>query len=759
MANVSRRLVGTLLLLAVSFGLLLGSLTAQDVDPEKAAAEAEAKRRQELLETSPLPLQPQTAPEVFEAAVTMVDLARPALARLYLDQMMELNPNDQTLLDLRLKYGPAEFMKLARIKELQPVSTDLLEAVDRLMAARAADPARLEKLIADLAGSDEQRLLAEQELKNGGQAIVVPLLGFLQNDPTPRQERDILHILTQLGPRAEPPLVAALDIPDDDFRGGIISVLGHVGDRDTLDHLWYFANAPQVPAGVKTAAHDAIARIAKMDADRLAQSPVESVVNELNRLARLHYENKYDWKVDEEGNVSLWIWKREAESVVLAKVPPRVASSIVGSKFARQALSMSPERRDIQVLFLSMTLAADGMLAGWDRPLPTGPGTAHDLSLVAGEEVVAEVLTEALRNGQIPNAVAALRVLGQIGTLRMVRSADAERSPVLAALNYPDTRVQFAAAGTVMQLDPQAKFPGVDRVTAILARALTGQGKPTALVIDPNTDRGSQMAGFLSEMGYNPQVRATGREGFRLAADNADVELIFLSPSIVKWPLSETMANLRADSRTASIPVILYGPDEFAGRMRRYVEDYPMVTFFALPPTTAGLQSQLTPFLQSLTAPPLNEEQRANQAEVASYWLAHIAEGQRTKIYDLQLAVEALLGAVNNLSLTENCLLALGAIASRDAQMKMADVLLDQGMETRLRATAAVQLAFHIQRHGLVLTDEQITKIHDMWRTPGDPGLHTAVGAVIGSLRPNSRLVGERLQEFEERPALELIQP
>ena len=79
MANVSRRFVGTLVLLAVSFGLLLGSLTAQDASPADAAAaaDAEAKRRQKLLETSPLPIQPQTASELFEAAVLMVDLARP----------------------------------------------------------------------------------------------------------------------------------------------------------------------------------------------------------------------------------------------------------------------------------------------------------------------------------------------------------------------------------------------------------------------------------------------------------------------------------------------------------------------------------------------------------------------------------------------------------------------------------------------------------------------------------------------------------
>ena len=83
-------------------------------------------------------------------------------------------------------------MKLANIKELQPVSSDLLEEVSRLMAERTSDPVRIQQLVADLGGTNEQRLLAEHELKNGGQAIIVPLLNMLQHSPTPEEERNVL---------------------------------------------------------------------------------------------------------------------------------------------------------------------------------------------------------------------------------------------------------------------------------------------------------------------------------------------------------------------------------------------------------------------------------------------------------------------------------------------------------------------------------------------------------------------------------------
>ena len=50
---------------------------------------------------------------LFDAVVLMSDLARPNLAYLYLQKLMQANPNDATLLKLRDKHGPAMFLKLS----------------------------------------------------------------------------------------------------------------------------------------------------------------------------------------------------------------------------------------------------------------------------------------------------------------------------------------------------------------------------------------------------------------------------------------------------------------------------------------------------------------------------------------------------------------------------------------------------------------------------------------------------------------------
>jgi hypothetical protein len=61
---------------------------------------------------------------------------------------------------------------------------------------------------------------------------------------------------------------------------------------------------------------------------------------------------------------------------------------------------------------------------------------------------------------------------------------------------------------------------------------------------------------------------------------------------------------------------------------------------------------------------------------------------------------------------------------------------------------AAVKLAFHIQRFGLVLNQATIDGLHKVWQDGRtDRDLRTAVGGVIGSLKPDAELAGKRLKQ------------
>jgi hypothetical protein len=149
----------------------------------------------------------------------------------------------------------------------------------------------------------------------------------------------------------------------------------------------------------------------------------------------------------------------------------------------------------------------------------------------------------------------------------------------------------------------------------------------------------------------------------------------------------------------------------------------------------------------------LTEAQQMAQAAEAAFWLAHIGQGRRTNVFPLNNAREPLFAALQNPSLVENALLALVAIPGRDVQQQMADVVTDEQQPLVARQSAAVHLAFHIQRHGLLVPRETIDALHAAWEGSSEPTLRTAVATVIGALRPDAELVGKRLRAFGEAPA------
>src|SRR5690606_40506589 len=91
---------------------------------------------------------------------------------------------------------------------------------------------------------------------------------------------------------------------------------------------------------------------------------------------------------------------------------------------------------------------------------------------------------------------------------------------------------------------------------------LHADSTPASVVVDPNRIRALETAGLFTELGFPASMVPTGMEGFRIAAAHGNIELAVLHPNVVRWELSQTIANLRADSRTASIPVVIYGPAE-----------------------------------------------------------------------------------------------------------------------------------------------------------------------------------------------------
>ncbi|HVW00411.1 MAG TPA: HEAT repeat domain-containing protein, partial [Planctomycetaceae bacterium] len=645
-------------------------------------------------------------------------------------------------------------------KELQPESIEFLERSDEVFRQASQNPERVASLIEQLGGSGKEQAEASADLQRAGVTAVPALIQAL-NHPTSGTQRDMLqYTILRIGRGAVPALIGALDAPNPETRISVIQTLGFLGSDTAIPFLWYPSASPREPEEVRFTAREALKRLLR--ASSVGELDITGVANRLKRHALEHFGHRYPWKAAPDGTVPLWIWDAASGTVVQRHLTPVAASDRIGLEFARQALSLSDAREDLQVLYLGLALASEVDTNGWDKPLPTGPGTAHDLALSAGEAIVTRTVAEALVLGQSAAAVAGLRVLGEIGLPTQLQADTPQRAPILTALNSPDSRVQYAAAMAVLQIDPKQTFVGAERVVQILARAIATGGEPAkrAIVIDAAEKRAGNVAGLLGDLGYTATVATTGREGFVTASNQPEIDLVLIEANVARWPLSETLLNFRSDARTAGIPIAVYSDDETtppatAAAIQRKLARYPMAAFIGEPLSSSELDAKLAPLVVRVSSPPLTESQQMARAAEASYWLAHIGQGRRTNVFNLNAAREPLFAALQNPSLVENALLALVAIPGRDVQQQMADVALNDKQPLEARQSAAVHLAFHIQRHGLLVPRETIDALHAAWEGSPEPTLRTAIAAVIGSLRPDAELVGKRLRAFGEAPAPE----
>jgi CheY-like chemotaxis protein len=365
--------------------------------------------------------------------------------------------------------------------------------------------------------------------------------------------------------------------------------------------------------------------------------------------------------------------------------------------------------------------------------------------------VLGDVLKTAIADGKTDLAAAAATALGKVTDTNAL-SVNGQVNPLVEALSAPGRRARFAAAKALVTLDPRKPFAGSSRVVPVLAQFVTTGSNPRALVIDGNPGRGGQLVSFLKTLGYDSVLAPTGAEGFRMASESADFELILLDHHLIQgdWRLHDTLANLKADARTAGIPVHVVGPLAREPDLASLTERFPGVRFIVSPTTPQILGEQLAIVGRPT---PISAEERTGYAREAAALLAQIAARPQGPFHQDLARIEPELTIA--LSIPDTSLAAsaaLGDVADPDAQRGLADVLIDPSKPAELRLSAAAQLAKSAQRFGALVSADQEAKLLEAFDGATDPALRTALGTVIGALRPKAAPTGVRLRRLNATP-------
>ncbi len=518
---------------------------------------------------------PKTPLEFWEAADYLVRSGQAPLAAPYLRAFLKANPDDAVYLTIRDRYGPGSVLNLDRDPATAPMAAPILQNMQAAIRRNATDPTRLARFVQMLTKGSAERDYAVDRLREAG-SFAVPALVQALGDPsvTPESRAAIVTGMGRLDRSAVPGLIGVLGSPDLRLGADAAEALGRIGDVRAVPFLTYPA-AWKEASGLRDSARKAIEALTGRPFEFQPQAAVRVLADQ----AWDYHRHKGAMAAEP---TELWLWEGETPPTMRV-VPKTAAESILGGRFAREALSLDPSDRSAQVALVSLALEKAAERDGVGVVAERDPSGAFAAAVAAGPEVLSSVLRAAMADGHGTLAAEACLALGKVAD-RDARGTPERFSPLVEALSDPDRRVQYAAASALVDMNPTRPFPGSSRVVPMLARFVTNRAI-RALVIDGNAIRGNTTVQVLQQIGYDTTLAESGPEAFREAVSNADVELILLEPSQLQgaWTANDTMTNLRADARTAGIPIFLYGPLRSQDRIDGLLKRFPRVAFVVSP--------------------------------------------------------------------------------------------------------------------------------------------------------------------------------
>lgn len=654
---------------------------------------------------------PSKPDELMFAVQTLVDIGRVDEAKVYLKKLVATAPQRDTLVSFHDKYGSAFFYRLLRDHRLKPEGEPFARSVLDAAYAAARDPALLQTLVKQL--NDPAPLARDQaldKLRAADTAVLPPIFAALSDRNRAAEQPRLRAALVALGPGLIDPLLAVLDSADATLRVQVMDVLGQFRTPRAIPLLIGPSLAADTPAEVREAAKQTLLQIVGKQPSRYEAEQF------LYRRAKGFFDGDLPAKPDDDDQITMWQWDEQQKTCVARHYPAAQAGLMLAARLARDLYRMAPENVDFRRLFLTTNLQFAQLERGLDRPLPQGQGTTYAEAAALGTGVVEDLLVYALEKGYAPAAQAAVQILGERGQASLLR-ADGGRPRALAlALQSADRRVRLAAARAIMHIDPQAPYAGSSALPETLAYLIRSVGARRVLVAHPRTERAQSLVGFLNQIGFAADSARTGNEVFQRASTDPDYEFVMLSDGIDKPSASETIQMLRRDPRTSGLPVGLMAREETLEKAELSAEHDRLVLAFPRPHDTQTMGYEATRLAQLSGRATTTRDERVAQAQEALDYLVRMAQAPREYgFYDLLRHEAAIQAALALPQLSGQAATVLGWLGSPSAQRALVTFAGQTARPVAARQAAAKAFAFAVQRHGVLLTREEVLQQYERY--------------------------------------------
>jgi len=243
----------------------------------------------------------------------------------------------------------------------------------------------------------------------------------------------------------------------------------------------------------------------------------------------------------------------------------------------------------------------------------------------ADTAMVSDALGAALKAGYRRAAAALIFELQIRGDVRALFTADAQPSPLAAALGHARRWVRFAALRAIMRLDPASPYPGSSRVPEALAWFAGSNGERRAVAAMPTLAASTNLASMLATHDLDAEATNRGRDAVEIARDMADLEMIFVDMDIQAPGIRQVIYELRISPTTGEVPIALMAAEGRLEAAAQLAAEHHRVIAVSRPHSKNVLARVVDQLVKLAGRDPVSPDERAVQAAEAAAWLNQLA--------------------------------------------------------------------------------------------------------------------------------------
>ncbi len=588
------RVLGLLLTFLAGFAatmIVLGSITAtaQDAEKDKQIRDLFRRGKAEFYEGR------------YEASYETFN------------QCLALRPSYRLALELRREAGFQFFVAaLSKEGDLGFVLRKFLEIIEKKALIVEPDESRIKKYLEEIKSDDYRKkyMAVENLLSLVGQYCVpycVETLGNRRNDD---YRTDIIVLLWRMEQDAVLPVIELLNSSDSFTRQNAAVVLGHIRDRRAVPALLARLEDTSEDEHVKGSAKDAVVEITR-EKDIAALPRAKKWYYE---LAQRYYYDDLAIIINDYKDWLYWFWVEDEQEphrkLAYRKVDRFEFNELLAEEACYEALALDNAYDDVWTLLLCVLFAE---LNEVDAALEVMVQKEDIDSVILDKfkkkrEICEKCQTVCYTRGKAQLYKALRRSLDDrnalvgVSCINTIRKLDADGgmlpvppppidpnlppdqippppppalgASMIAALNYPDKRVRYAAAEALVYMNPGKPYLDANRilrqgeffidcnkVVPTLIEALGESAPRVILVIEYDQQIANRTMQFIREIGYMPVLEKDGLNGLARAKSFPTQDMVIISTELPDMKAFEIIDALREDYRTKDVPIFVTAPE------------------------------------------------------------------------------------------------------------------------------------------------------------------------------------------------------